>query len=84
MLIDSRDYTVNIGEVVAIVGGSGTGKTTLLSKLAEVYSPLEHKGKIERSSPNYAIDMQSEKIINHKITVKSHLDYLENLGSLKL
>lgn len=34
-LVEKRTFGVRIGEVMAIVGGAGTGKTTLLQKLAD-------------------------------------------------
>lgn len=39
-LVERKTFGVKIGEVLAIVGAAGTGKTTLLQKLADKYTPM--------------------------------------------
>ncbi len=41
LVLDGINFTVNPGEQVAIVGGSGTGKSTLLQLLLRFYDPDE-------------------------------------------
>ena len=44
MVLEDVDFKVNAGEVVGIIGHSGTGKTTLLNLLLRLYSPT--KGRV--------------------------------------
>lgn len=51
-------------EIVAIVGTSGCGKTTLLNLIAGILNPL--KGDIERLNDNIAYLMQSVTLLSYK------------------
>ena len=47
-VLDNMDFTVHSGEMVAIIGESGTGKTTLLQVLGGLSSP--DKGSLTLNS----------------------------------
>lgn len=69
-IIKGLDFKVKKGEIFAILGGNGTGKTTtllLLSKILKAY-----RGKI-RISGNVAILPQNVQVLFERETVKEEL-----------
>jgi energy-coupling factor transport system ATP-binding protein len=63
------------GEITAILGGNGTGKTTMLSLVAGLYKP--HRGKIHTSARAYSLPQNPQALFTSK-TVKGEL--LETAG----
>src|SRR5688500_4845570 len=60
------DLTVNKGEIVGLVGGSGSGKTVLLNSILGLIKPF--KGNIEVLGVN-RFDINAPKILSPKIGV---------------
>ncbi len=50
-VLKNLSFNVNAGEIYAIVGGNGTGKTTTISLLSGLYKPYRGKVLIEGKAP---------------------------------
>jgi ABC-type multidrug transport system fused ATPase/permease subunit len=55
MTLHDISLVINEGEVVAFVGPSGAGKTTLIDVILGILSPLSGKVTISEESPSFAI-----------------------------
>jgi polar amino acid transport system ATP-binding protein len=83
------NLTVNAGEVVAIIGPSGTGKSTLLrmiNQLERVTSGKIFFGDEEITAPGYRIDRlrQNAGMIFQSFNLFSHLTVVENIMAAPL
>lgn len=58
IILDKINFTAKKGKIIALVGSSGAGKTTLVDLLARYYDPLE--GSIEIDG----VDIKSIKLYN--------------------
>jgi ABC-type nitrate/sulfonate/bicarbonate transport system ATPase subunit/ABC-type transporter Mla maintaining outer membrane lipid asymmetry permease subunit MlaE len=63
-LFDNLQLEVHSGENVVIVGGSGTGKSTLAAKIFGLDTRLESSGFIERE-PNAVLLLQEGAVFDH-------------------
>jgi len=75
------DIAVNEGEVVSLVGVSGTGKTTLLKVLAGELSPISGEIFIEAKNLN---DAQRRKLVSRTVQSFPLLHWLTVEQNLKL
>ena len=78
-VVKGLSFKVNYGEIVAILGGNGTGKTTTLSLISGLNTP--YRGKIHTSSQVYALPQNPQSLFVAK-TVRA--DLLEVLSGRKL
>jgi simple sugar transport system ATP-binding protein len=65
--LSGADFTVNAGEVVALIGDNGAGKSTLVKTMSGVISPDEgelllHGRAISFNSPQHARDLGIETV----------------------
>lgn len=78
-VIKNLKFNAKYGEITAILGGNGTGKTTLLSLIAGLYTP--HRGDIYTDSAVACLPQNPESLFVAK-TVRE--DLLEILSERKL
>jgi len=78
-VIKDLSFKAHYGEIAAILGGNGTGKTTTLSLIAGLYTP--YRGKIYTDAKVYALPQNPQSIFVAK-TVRE--DLLEILSERKL
>lgn len=71
VIIDSLSLDISKGEIVAIVGNSGCGKTTLLNLLAGILKPYEGTITINTHSITYL--MQDVTLLSYKTTIENVL-----------
>ena len=83
-LIDQKSFHVGTGEVMAIVGGAGTGKTTLMQKMANLHTPMQHTGTLMRES-KASVSSQSnqESFRDRTEKVSRYIEQLANLGKIR-
>lgn len=82
-VLDGVDLQVNQGEVVAIIGPSGTGKSTLLRCINLLEMP-EELGKVEVSAPNISRQQQYQlrgqsSMVFQQYSLFSNKTALENI-----
>jgi len=78
-VIKGLSFGVNYGEITAILGGNGTGKTTALSLIAGLYTP--YRGKVHAEAKIYMLPQDPQSLFVAK-TVGG--DLLEVLSERKL
>jgi len=78
-VIRGLSWKAHYGEITAILGGNGTGKTTTLSLIAGLYPP--YRGKIHANTRVYALPQNPQALFVAK-TVRE--DLLEILSGRKL
>ena len=78
-IIKGLNFTANYGEVTAILGGNGTGKSTTLSLIGRLNRP--YRGKISTGTPIYTLPQNPQTLFVEK-TVRE--DLLEILSERKL
>ena len=78
-VIKGLSFKANYGEITAILGGNGTGKTTTLSLIADLYSP--HRGKVKANAQIYTLPQNPQSLFVAK-TVRE--DLLEILSEQKM
>ena len=77
VLLRQLDLCVNRGEMVALIGRNGTGKSTLLKSMIGLLDPLEGVCLLEGAAlDGYSLPRRAQKIS----FVSSHLDYLPALS----
>ncbi|MCL2840228.1 MAG: ATP-binding cassette domain-containing protein [Defluviitaleaceae bacterium] len=59
-VVKGLNFQANYGEITAILGGNGTGKTTTLSLILGLYSP--YRGKIHTHEPVYALPQNPQTL----------------------
>ncbi len=74
---DHIDFSVNEGEVHALLGENGAGKSTLMNILSGLYQPEEgdiwiHRERVQFNSPRDAIEDGIGMIHQHFMLVPSH------------
>ena len=78
-VIKGLTFTANYGEITAILGGNGTGKTTTLSLMAGLHKP--YRGKAEAAEGVYTLPQNPQTLFVAK-TVRE--DLLEVLSGRKI
>lgn len=81
-LLANVQLQVGIGDILAIVGGNGTGKSTLLQAIAGLVKP--YKGKIHQLTEArhpFALMPQNPATIFMKSSVREELDCLKKMAS---
>lgn len=78
-VIKGLNYKAEYGEISAILGGNGTGKTTALSLITGLNTP--YRGKVHTDTTAYALPQNPQSLFVEK-TVRDDLQ--EMLGELKL
>ncbi len=66
------DLTVHTGEIFAIVGGNGSGKSTVLAVLSGLQRP--YRGKVQRGSATVAALAQDPRAMFWRDTVRAELE----------
>src|SRR3990167_1244323 len=82
-VIEEINFSVNVGEVIAIVGPSGSGKSTLLNLLLRFYDPQEGAVLIDGlnirdvyiKSLRAKVGIVTQEIILFNDTVKANISY---------
>jgi len=76
-LLRSLNLTVNRGEMVALIGRNGTGKSTLLKSMIGLLDPLEGVCLLDGVPLNdYSLPLRAQKLS----FVSSHLEHLPSLN----
>ena len=78
-VVKGLTFSANYGEITAILGGNGTGKTTTLLLIAGLYAP--YRGKVHADATVYALPQNPQSLFAAK-TVSE--DLLEILSGEKL
>ena len=78
-VVKGLSFQANYGEITAILGGNGTGKTTSLSLIAGLHTP--YRGKIHADTDVYTLPQNPQSLFVAK-TVRA--DLLEILSGHKL
>ncbi|RBQ22966.1 Trehalose/maltose import ATP-binding protein MalK [Candidatus Methanobinarius endosymbioticus] len=85
LVIKDISFKIIKGEFISILGGNGTGKSTLLQLLAKILKPIKGKLKIDKEiqlayvHQNPMIHFRHETVAEElKIDIESHDKYLEN------
>ena len=78
-ILKGLSFKTHYGEISAILGGNGTGKTTMLSLISRLHSP--HRGNIHTDTTVYALPQNPQSLFVAK-TVRE--DLLEVLSERKL
>ncbi|MCL2126486.1 MAG: ATP-binding cassette domain-containing protein [Oscillospiraceae bacterium] len=78
-VLKGLSLTANYGEITAILGGNGTGKTTSLSLIAGLFEP--YRGKVKTDSTVYTLPQNPQSLFVAK-TVRE--DLLEILSERKI
>ena len=73
-VIKDLSFTVHYGELTAIVGGNGTGKTTALSLLAGLNAP--YRGKVSSDSKVFMLPQNPQSVFAAKTLKEDLLDML--------
>lgn len=63
-VLDKIDLTVNKGDIIGIIGPSGTGKSTLLRSINVLEKPEEGSIKIDDVELTFPINRNNKKIVN--------------------
>ena len=63
-VLDKIDLTVNKGDIIGIIGPSGTGKSTLLRSINVLEKPEEGSIKIDDVEITFPINRNNKKIVN--------------------
>lgn len=77
------DFTVNSGEVVALVGDNGAGKSTLIKTIAGIHEPTEGEiiwegSAVKIHTPKDSADLGIE-VVYQDLALADNLDIVENL-----
>lgn len=75
-VLNNCNFKIDSNEVVAIIGKSGEGKTTILNLISKIYTP--NKGEILIDDNN--INILSEEYIRNNIAVVSQNPYLFDMS----
>lgn len=67
-LLRDISFEINRGEVVALIGRNGTGKTTLLRTLSGLQEPLQGKVSIEGKELNHLKPRERAKLVSIVLT----------------
>ena len=59
-VLKGLSFKANYGQITAVLGGNGTGKTTLLSLIAKLYKP--YRGKINTKNQVYALPQNPQSL----------------------
>jgi len=74
-VIKGLSFQAHYGEITAILGGNGTGKTTMLSLISELNTP--YRGKVHTDARAYALPQNPQSLFVAK-TVREDLLEIEN------
>lgn len=72
VVLSNVNLTVNDGEILCVMGGSGTGKTTILNAISGL---IDYEGSIDPVTPSYIF--QTDRLIPG-ITVRKNLELVMN------
>ena len=77
------NLTIRAGEVVALVGENGAGKTTIVKLIARLYDPTEGRILLDgRDLRDYDLaDLRSEIGVIFQDFVRFHFTAAENIGA---
>ena len=78
-VIKGLSFKANYGEITAMLGGNGTGKTTTLSLITGIITP--YRGKVKTGEGVYALPQNPQSLFTSK-TVRE--DLLEILSGMKV
>lgn len=75
-VLKGLSFKANKGEFVAILGGNGAGKSTMLSLISSINKP--YKGKVKLNSKSTAMLPQNPQSLFVKKTVKAELEEMSD------
>ena len=81
-VIKGLSFKSYFGEISAILGGNGTGKTTALSLMAGLYTP--YRGKIHTKAAVYALPQNPQSLFTAKTVREDLLEILESTSEHRL
>ncbi|MCL2855860.1 MAG: ATP-binding cassette domain-containing protein [Defluviitaleaceae bacterium] len=79
-IIKGIDFTANYGEITAILGGNGTGKTTTLSLIAGLNTP--YRGKVHTDTRVYALPQNPQSLFTSKTVREELLEMSKDIASM--
>ncbi|MCL2665845.1 MAG: ATP-binding cassette domain-containing protein, partial [Defluviitaleaceae bacterium] len=79
-VVKGLNFTANYGEIMAVLGGNGTGKTTMLSLIARLYKP--YRGKIHTNEKVFALPQNPQSIFVAKTVREDLLEIAEESKNL--
>jgi len=67
-VIKGLNFTAHYGEITAVLGGNGTGKTTMLSLIAKINAP--YRGRVNASATAYLLPQDPQALFTAKTVLE--------------